>query len=170
MKAGLEVLKPLLTETMTESKGIVIVGTVKGDLHDDIGKNLVTMVLEGAGFHVIDVGVNVAPEAFMMAVKDSKAKVVGLSALLTTTMLAMQATVSAMREAGLAVKTMIEVAPHGGPCRPDQRRWLYRRCPWCSGTAQIAWRIGYFFFIQCFIICHGKPMNGGCREEASTKR
>lgn len=110
MKAGLELLKPHLAEGAGESKGTVVIGTVKGDLHD-IGKNLVAMMMEGAGFKVVDLGVDVAAEKFVQAVKDTKAGVVALSALLTTTMGAMAATVKVIKEAGLAVKTIVGGAP-----------------------------------------------------------
>jgi 5-methyltetrahydrofolate--homocysteine methyltransferase len=110
MKAGLEILKPHLAEGATESKGTVVIGTVKGDLHD-IGKNLVSMMMEGAGFNVVDLGVDVEAAKFVQAARDNKANVVGLSALLTTTMPAMQATVDAIREAGINAKTMVGGAP-----------------------------------------------------------
>ena len=106
MKQGLEVLKPLMVGSGMEPAGKVVVGTVKGDLHD-IGKNLVIMSLEGAGFEVIDLGIDVAPERFVEAVKDNHPLVVGLSALLTTTMTAMKDTVAAIRAAGLDVRIMI---------------------------------------------------------------
>lgn len=110
MKAGLELLKPLLTSGAAESRGTVIIGTVKGDLHD-IGKNLVSMMMEGAGFDVVDLGVDVAPEEFVAAAKENNANVVALSALLTTTMPSMEATVNAVKEAGLSAKTIIGGAP-----------------------------------------------------------
>jgi 5-methyltetrahydrofolate--homocysteine methyltransferase len=110
MKGGLEILKPLLAEGTTESKGTVVIGTVKGDLHD-IGKNLVAMMMEGAGFNVVDLGVDVEAAKFVEAAQANKAKVVALSALLTTTMPAMQATIDAIKEAGLAVKTIVGGAP-----------------------------------------------------------
>jgi 5-methyltetrahydrofolate--homocysteine methyltransferase len=92
--------------------GKVLVGTVKGDLHD-IGKNLVTMALEGAGFEVIDLGSDVTPDKFVAAIKEHRPQVVGLSALLTTTMLAMKDTIEAIKKAGLRdqVKIMIGGAP-----------------------------------------------------------
>lgn len=110
MKGGLAILKPLLAEGTTESKGTVVIGTVKGDLHD-IGKNLVSMMMEGAGFNVVDLGVDVDAAKFVEAAQANKAKVVALSALLTTTMPAMQATINAIKEAGLAVKTIVGGAP-----------------------------------------------------------
>jgi 5-methyltetrahydrofolate--homocysteine methyltransferase len=110
MKGGLGILKPLLAEGTTESKGTVVIGTVKGDLHD-IGKNLVAMMMEGAGFNVVDLGVDVEAAKFVEAAQANKAKVVALSALLTTTMPAMQATIDAIKEAGLAVKTIVGGAP-----------------------------------------------------------
>ena len=110
MKAGLEVLKPLLKGEAAASKGTVVIGTVKGDLHD-IGKNLVAMMLEGAGFEVVDLGPDVDPQRFVEAAKEHDADVVALSALLTTTMPQMEATVAAIKEAGLGVKTIIGGAP-----------------------------------------------------------
>lgn len=110
MKSGLEIIKPLLTEGESESKGTIVIGTVKGDLHD-IGKNLVAMMMEGAGFNVVDLGVDVDVEEFVSAAKKNKAQIVALSALLTTTMPAMEKTVIAIREAGIAVKTIVGGAP-----------------------------------------------------------
>jgi 5-methyltetrahydrofolate--homocysteine methyltransferase len=110
MKAGLEILKPLLASGQAQAKGRVVIGTVKGDLHD-IGKNLVSMMVEGAGFEVIDLGVDVASEKFVEAASAKKADVVALSALLTTTMPAMQTTVRAVKEAGLGCRTIIGGAP-----------------------------------------------------------
>jgi 5-methyltetrahydrofolate--homocysteine methyltransferase len=112
MKAGLAVLKPELTKAKIEPKGKVVLGTVKGDLHD-IGKNLVAIMVEGAGFEVIDLGVDVSPQQYVQAAKDKGAQVIGLSALLTTTMPSMKATVEAVQEAGLKgkVKVIIGGAP-----------------------------------------------------------
>ncbi len=110
MKAGLEILKPHLTEEVSHSKGTVVIGTVKGDLHD-IGKNLVAMMMEGAGLSVVDLGVDVDAEKFVEAAKESKADVVALSALLTTTMPAMDTTIKAIKEAGLDAKSIVGGAP-----------------------------------------------------------
>ena len=111
MQAAMEVLRPLLSASSYEPLGKVVMGTVQGDLHD-IGKKLVAMMLEGSGFEVIDLGTDVAPERFVETVEESGAQVVGLSALLTTTLPAMEATVSALREAGpVKVKVMIGGAP-----------------------------------------------------------
>lgn len=110
MKTGLEILKPHLTAGQSQSKGTVVIGTVKGDLHD-IGKNLVSMMLEGAGFEVVDLGVDVSSEGFVKAAMEKNAGVIGLSALLTTTMPAMDSTVKAVKEAGLSVKTIVGGAP-----------------------------------------------------------
>jgi len=110
MKGGLAILKPLLTGDAAVSRGTVVIGTVKGDLHD-IGKNLVSMMMEGAGFKVIDLGPDVDPEKFVRAAKENNADVVALSALLTTTMPAMEATIAAIKEAALPVKTIIGGAP-----------------------------------------------------------
>lgn len=111
MQAGLALLKPHLVGADSESAGKVAIGTVKGDLHD-IGKNLVAMMLEGAGFEIMDLGVDVPPQAFVKAVEDG-AQVIGMSALLTTTMSNMGVTVEALKAAGLRdkVKVMIGGAP-----------------------------------------------------------
>jgi len=111
MQAGLALLKPHLAGGGSESAGKVAIGTVKGDLHD-IGKNLVAMMLEGAGFEIMDLGVDVPPQAFVKAVQDG-AQVIGMSALLTTTMSSMGVTVEALKAAGLRdkVKVMIGGAP-----------------------------------------------------------
>jgi 5-methyltetrahydrofolate--homocysteine methyltransferase len=111
MQSAMEVLRPLLSASSYQPLGKVVMGTVQGDLHD-IGKKLVAMMLEGSGFEVIDLGTDVAPERFVETVEESGAQVVGLSALLTTTLPAMEATVSALREAGpVKVKVMIGGAP-----------------------------------------------------------
>jgi 5-methyltetrahydrofolate--homocysteine methyltransferase len=110
MKAGLEVLKPHLSSESTTSKGIIVIGTVKGDLHD-IGKNLVAMMMEGGGFNVVDLGVDIDADKFVKAAVENNAGVVAISALLTTTMPAMEATVIAIKEAGIAAKTIIGGAP-----------------------------------------------------------
>jgi len=110
MKAGMEVLQPALTSSGVEPRGTAIVGTVKGDLHD-IGKNLVCMMLEGAGLKVVDIGIDVPPEKFVEAARENKAQVIGISALLTTTMTNMKAVVDAVKESGIPAKTMIGGAP-----------------------------------------------------------
>jgi 5-methyltetrahydrofolate--homocysteine methyltransferase len=110
MKMAMEILEPKLVEAGVEPIASVVVGTVQGDLHD-IGKNLVVMMLKGAGFNVIDIGTDVAPEKFVDSVKQSKAKLAGLSALLTTTMPMMDKTVAAFKAAGLDTKIMIGGAP-----------------------------------------------------------
>lgn len=112
MKAGLKHLRPHLVSAETKPIGTVVIGTVKGDLHD-VGKNLVGMMLEGAGFKVIDLGVDVAPARFVGAVTESGAGLVALSALLTTTMLNMKAVVDALRAnaATQGVKVLIGGAP-----------------------------------------------------------
>lgn len=112
MQKGLEVLKPYLSEEDVHSPGKVVIGTVKGDLHD-IGKNLVAMMLEGAAFEVVDLGTDVSPEKFIDAVRESGAQIVAMSALLTTTMPNMKRTIDAMNEAGIRdqVKVMIGGAP-----------------------------------------------------------
>ena len=110
MKSGLELLKPNLTDSGSQPKSTVIIGTVKGDMHD-IGKNLVIMMLEGAGFYVVDLGVDVQAGRFVSAAKEHKAQLVALSALLTTTMGEMEACVAGLKEQGLGVKTMVGGAP-----------------------------------------------------------
>jgi 5-methyltetrahydrofolate--homocysteine methyltransferase len=112
MQAAMDILKPLLIESGVRMIGKVLLGTVKGDLHD-IGKNLVGMMCEGAGFEVRDLGRDVPPEAFVKAVKEFAPDVVGMSALLTTTMRSMEHTIKALEEAGVRdrVKVMIGGAP-----------------------------------------------------------
>lgn len=112
MQASMNIIRPMLAETGAETKGIILLGTVKGDLHD-IGKNLVGMMCEGAGFDIVDLGKDVEPEAFVEAVKEHKPKILGMSALLTTTMRAMERTIKALEEAGVrdTVKIMIGGAP-----------------------------------------------------------
>lgn len=111
MQGGLAILKPLLTQSGTQSARQIVFGTVKGDLHD-IGKNLVIMMLEGAGFQVTDLGVDVHPDKFVQAAKDG-AELIGMSAMLTTTMPNMKVTVEALKAAGVrdGVKVMIGGAP-----------------------------------------------------------
>jgi len=110
MHSGMSVLKPLLKKAGVQAKGKICVGTVKGDLHD-IGKNLVCMMLEGAGYEIVDLGVNVDPSKFVEAVKEKSPDIVAMSALLTTTMGSMKATIDALKDAGLNVKTMVGGAP-----------------------------------------------------------
>lgn len=110
MKMAMEFLEPKLVEAGVQPLGKAMVGTVQGDLHD-IGKNLVVMMLKGAGFEVTDAGVDVAPDAFAEKAKAAGVQVVGLSALLTTTMPAMEKTIQAIKASGLTVKIMIGGAP-----------------------------------------------------------
>ena len=112
MKAGLEILKPLLIDFGVEPVGKVVLGTVQGDMHD-IGKNLVSMMLEGAGFEIEDLGTDVAPEKFVEAAGNDDVDIIGLSALLTTTIKSMERTIKAIEEAGLRdnVKVMVGGAP-----------------------------------------------------------
>ncbi len=112
MQSGMDVLKPLLAAAGAKMKGKVLLGTVKGDLHD-IGKNLVAMMCEGAGFEVKDLGKNIEPEAFVAEVKAFGPDVLGMSALLTTTMRSMEHTIKALEEAGVRdrVKVMVGGAP-----------------------------------------------------------
>jgi len=112
MKGSLEMIRPMLTARGDQPAGRVAIGTVKGDLHD-IGKNLVASLLEGGGFEVIDLGVNVDPATFIEAVRAGKANIVAMSALLTTTMPAMKTTIEALKKAGVRehVKVLIGGAP-----------------------------------------------------------
>jgi 5-methyltetrahydrofolate--homocysteine methyltransferase len=112
MTAGLNILKPLISDTDMKPVAKIVIGTVKGDLHD-IGKKLVAMMLEGAGLTVIDLGIDVAPEKFVNAVVEHKPDLVGMSALLTTTMPAMSQTIQLLQESGLRdkVKVIIGGAP-----------------------------------------------------------
>jgi len=112
MHAGMSILRPKLIETGVKNIGTIAIGTVKGDLHD-IGKNLVKMMLEGAGFEVIDLGVDVSTDRFVEAVKEHKLNIIGMSALLTTTMVNMAEVIKALEAAGLRdkVKVMIGGAP-----------------------------------------------------------
>ena len=112
MYSGLGIIKPLLAEANVQSKGKVVIGTVKGDLHD-IGKNIVAMLLQGAGFDVVDLGADVPKEKFLEFVKNEGADILGMSALLTTTMIYMKETIEALKNAGLRenVKVIIGGAP-----------------------------------------------------------
>ena len=112
MKGALEIIKPRLTATGAKPVGKVAIGTVKGDLHD-IGKNLVAAMLEGGGFEIIDLGVDVTPEKFIGAVKEKGANVIALSALLTTTMPSMKTTIEGLKEAG--VRSQVKVIIGGAP-------------------------------------------------------
>ena len=112
MQAGMAILKPHLAEGEITSAGTVILGTVAGDLHD-IGKNLVGMMMEGAGFEIVDLGTDVSADTFVEAVREHKADIIGMSALLTTTMPSMTATVEALTEAG--VREEIKVLVGGAP-------------------------------------------------------
>lgn len=110
MKSALSVLEPKLVEAGVEPVGKAVMGTVQGDLHD-IGKNLVAMMLKGAGFDVVDLGVDVSAQKFVETAKKTNARIIGMSALITTTMPSMEKTIKAVKDAGLAVKTMIGGAP-----------------------------------------------------------
>ena len=110
MKMAMEILEPELVKAGVEPVGKFLIGTAQGDLHD-IGKNLVAMMLKGAGFEVIDLGVDISPEKFVEQAKASKAQLIGISALLTTTMPAMEKTIAALKQAGVSAKVMIGGAP-----------------------------------------------------------
>jgi 5-methyltetrahydrofolate--homocysteine methyltransferase len=112
MKAGLEIIKPILLREKVQSKGTIVMGTVLGDLHD-IGKNIVCYMLQGAGYDVVDIGIDAPGEKFIEAAKESGAQIIGLSSLLTTTMVYMKDVVEALRASGLGdrVKVMVGGAP-----------------------------------------------------------
>ena len=116
MKEGMKILKPYLKVDKTQRKGKVVIGTVKGDLHD-IGKNIVVTLLQAAGFEVIDLGIDVPPEEFVKAVKDHNPDIVGMSALLTTTMNEMENVIKALEKAGLRNKVKIIIG--GAPITPE---------------------------------------------------
>jgi methylmalonyl-CoA mutase cobalamin-binding domain/chain len=116
MKAGMNILRPLLAETGAESIGKVVVGTVKGDIHD-IGKNLVAMMMEGAGFEVIDLGINTDADKFIAALEEHQPDILGMSALLTTTMPYMKVVVDTMKERGIRDKYIILVG--GAPLNEE---------------------------------------------------
>jgi len=110
MKTSMEILEPLLVASGIKPEHTIVIGTVEGDLHD-IGKNLVAMMLKGANFNVIDLGTNVTAQGFMDAVKEHDAKIVALSALLTTTMPAIKSTIEIFKQNGISTKFMIGGAP-----------------------------------------------------------
>lgn len=116
MQTGLGILKPYLIEQGIKATGKIVIGTVKGDLHD-IGKNLVAMMYEGAGFEVIDLGTDVQPEQFVSAVKEYEPNLVGMSALLTTTMVNMKTTIDYLDEQGLRSKVKVIIG--GAPVTND---------------------------------------------------
>ncbi|HHN67638.1 MAG TPA: cobalamin-binding protein [Thermopetrobacter sp.] len=116
MKEGMAILRPLLAETGAPKTGKMVIGTVKGDIHD-IGKNLVAMMMEGAGFEVINLGINTDAEEFIAAVKEHRPEILGMSALLTTTMPYMKTVIEALKEEGLRERTIVLVG--GAPLNAD---------------------------------------------------
>jgi 5-methyltetrahydrofolate--homocysteine methyltransferase len=116
MKAGMAVLRPLLAETGAKPVGKMVIGTVKGDIHD-IGKNLVGMMMEGAGFEVVDIGINTDAEAYIEALKKERPDILGMSALLTTTMPYMKVVIDAMKEAGIRDEYIVMVG--GAPLNEE---------------------------------------------------
>jgi len=116
MQRAMEAIRPKLAEKGVKSRGKVVLGTVRGDLHD-IGKNLVKMMIEGAGFEVIDLGIDVTPEKFVQAVREHKAALIGMSALLTTTMLAMKDTINLLKSQGVRNQTKVMIG--GAPLRQE---------------------------------------------------
>jgi corrinoid protein of di/trimethylamine methyltransferase len=116
MHGAMDILKPFLAEGDVASVGTVVIGTVEGDLHD-IGKNLVAMMLQGAGFEVIDLGTNIKPQDFVEAVKEHNPDIIGMSALLTTTMPKMEKTIEALTEAG--IRDQVKIMAGGAPVTQD---------------------------------------------------
>ncbi len=112
MHAAMDILKPFLSESDAAGVGTYLIGTVEGDLHD-IGKNLVSMMLQGAGFKVIDLGINISAQQFVEAVKEHKPDILGMSALLTTTMPQMEETIQALKEAG--IRDQVKIMAGGAP-------------------------------------------------------
>lgn len=121
MQKGLAILKPVLKQAEIKATGKIVIGTVKGDLHD-IGKNLVGMMLEGAGFEVVDLGTDITPDEFVEAVRQHEPDLIGLSALLTTTMPNMKTTIVALEEAGLRAKVKVVVG--GAPVTEQYARQI----------------------------------------------
>jgi len=121
MQKGLAILKPVLKQAEIKATGKIVIGTVKGDLHD-IGKNLVGMMLEGAGFEVVDLGTDITPDEFVEAVQEHEPDLVGLSALLTTTMPNMKTTIEALEVAGLRAKVKVVVG--GAPVTEQYARQI----------------------------------------------
>ncbi len=119
MKAGMKILRPKLAESGIEPAGRFVIGTVTGDLHD-IGKNLVSMMIEGAGYEVIDLGVDVAPNTFIQAIKEHQPVAIGMSALLTTTMVNMKKTIEAFENDGL--RDQVKILVGGAPLTDDYAR------------------------------------------------
>lgn len=113
---GMKLVKPLLSDAESADMATFVMGTVKGDLHD-IGKNLVVMLLESGGFNVVDLGVDVSAETFVAAIKEHKPAIIGMCALLTTTMMAMQDTINAIKEAGL--RDQVKIFVGGAPLYPE---------------------------------------------------
>jgi methanogenic corrinoid protein MtbC1 len=133
MRSALELLRPLMTAAGEKLSTRVVIGTVKGDLHD-IGKNIVGSMLEGSGFEVIDLGTDVSPEKFVTAVEERKPQIVCMSALLTVTMPAMKTTIDALKTAGVATARG-EESPRA--CNGAQREW---KAPWSAQTQRSAVR------------------------------
>lgn len=119
MKAGMEILRPLLTQTGAQRIGTMVIGTVKGDIHD-IGKNLVAMMLEGAGFDVVDLGINTDVDKFLKAIEEHQPDMIGMSALLTTTMPYMKVVIDTLKEKGIRDKITVLVG--GAPLNEDFAR------------------------------------------------
>jgi methylmalonyl-CoA mutase cobalamin-binding domain/chain len=119
MKAGMEILRPILSDTGARPVGKMVIGTVKGDIHD-IGKNLVGMMMEGAGFEVVDLGINTAADEFLAALKEHKPDILGMSALLTTTMPYMKVVIDALREAQIRDQYIVMVG--GAPLNEEFAR------------------------------------------------
>lgn len=131
MKGGMQILRPLLAETGAETIGKIVIGTVKGDIHD-IGKNLVSMMLEGAGFEVIDIGINVPVEKYLEAIEAHKPDILGMSALLTTTMPYMKVVIDTMKEQGIRDDYIVLV---GGAPLNEEFGEAIGACAYCRDAA-----------------------------------
>ena len=156
MKAGMEILRPLLAETGAEPIGKVVIGTVKGDIHD-IGKNLVSMMLEGAGFEVINIGINNPVEKYLAALEEHKPDILGMSALLTTTMPYMKVVIDTLKQKGLRDKYIVLVG--GAPLNEEfaqghRRRRVLPRRRGCRRDCQVA---------HCRTPCGTALTRGRCR-------
>ncbi|MCV6611253.1 MAG: B12-binding domain-containing protein [Amphritea sp.] len=131
MKGGMEILRPLLAETGAESIGKMVIGTVKGDIHD-IGKNLVAMMMEGAGFEVIDIGINIPVEEYLEALEEHKPDILGMSALLTTTMPYMKVVIDTLKEKGIRDDYIVLV---GGAPLNEEFGEAIGACAYCRDAA-----------------------------------
>jgi len=135
MKAGMFILRPLLAETGAPKLGKMVIGTVKGDIHD-IGKNLVGMMMEGAGFEVIDIGINNPVENYLNAIEEHQPDIIGMSALLTTTMPYMKVVIDTLKEKGIRDDHIVLV---GGAPLNEELEWLSELTP-IAGMQRLPWK------------------------------